>query len=112
MLKSVTGMRMMHVPFNGSSPSLTALMGGQVQVAVDTVVASTPLVKAGRSAPLPPWGRSGWSCCQTCPRVAAGFDMGTWFDTGRFAGPVQRKLEKALADVMAGRAWKRCWTWA
>ena len=66
MLKSVTGMRMMHVPFNGSSPASTALMGGQVQVAVDTVVASTPLVKAGKvRARLPPWGRSGWSCCQT-----------------------------------------------
>ena len=34
MLKPATGMRMVHVPFTGSSPSLTALMGGQVQVAV------------------------------------------------------------------------------
>lgn len=52
MLKTATGMRMVHVPFNGSSPSLTALMGGQVQVAVDTVVATTPLIKAGKIRPI------------------------------------------------------------
>ncbi len=52
MLKSATGMRMVHVPFNGSAPSLTALAGGQVQVAVDTVVASLPLIKGGKIKPL------------------------------------------------------------
>lgn len=47
-LKSVSGADFMHVPFNGSAPSLTALIGGQVQVAMDTVVASNPFVKSGK----------------------------------------------------------------
>ena len=111
MLKSATGMRMMHVPFNGSSPSLTALMGGQVQVAVDTVVATTPLIKAGKIRPLAVLGAQRLALLPQVPTVAEsgypGFDMGTWFAFLAPAGlpaPVQKKLEKALADVMADPA--------
>ena len=114
MLKSVTGMRMMHVPFNGSSPSLTALMGGQVQVAVDTVVASTPLVKAGKVRAIAALGPQRLELLPDVPTVAEsgypGFDMGTWFAFLAPAGlpaPVQRKLEKALADVMASAELKK-----
>ena len=114
MLKSVTGMRMMHVPFNGSSPSLTALMGGQVQVAVDTVVASTPLLKAGKVRAIAALGPQRLELLPDVPTVAEsgypGFDMGTWFAFLAPAGlpaPVQRKLEKALADVMASAELKK-----
>ena len=114
MLKSATGMRMMHVPFNGSSPNLTALMGGQVQVAVDTVVATTPLIKAGKIRPVAALGAQRLPLLPQVPTVAesgyAGFDMGTWFAFLAPAGlpaPIQKKLEKALADAMAEPAMKK-----
>lgn len=52
MLKNATGIQMVHVPFNGSSPSLMALIGGQVQVSVDTIVASLPQIQGGKVRPL------------------------------------------------------------
>jgi len=106
MLKSAAGIQMVHVPFNGSSPSLTALMGGQVQVAVDTVVASAPLIKAGRIRPIAALGAQRLALLPGVPTVAEsgypGFDMGTWFALLAPAGlpaPVQAKLEAALADT-------------
>jgi tripartite-type tricarboxylate transporter receptor subunit TctC len=107
-LKTATGAQMMHVPFNGSSPSLTALMGGQVQLAVDTVVATTPLIKAGKLRPIAALGAYRLPLLPQVPTVAEsgypGFDMGTWFAFLAPAGlpdPIRKRLEKALADVMA-----------
>ncbi len=113
-LKSTTGMQMMHVPFNGSSPNLTALMGGQVQFAVDTVVASTPLIKAGKIKPIAVMSPQRLPLLPNVPTVAEsgypGFDMGSWFAFVGPAGlpaPVQKKLEKALADTMASAEFRK-----
>lgn len=106
MLKSAAGIRMVHVPFNGSAPSLTALMGGQVQVAVDTVVAATPLIKAGKIKPIAVLSAQRLPLLPQVPTVAEsgypGFAMGTWFALVAPAGlapAVQQKLEAALAEV-------------
>ena len=114
MLKSAAGIQMVHVPFNGSSPSLTALMGGQVQVAVDTVVASAPLIKAGRIRPIAALGAQRLALLPGVPTVAEsgypGFDMGTWFALLAPAGlpaPVQAKLEAALADTARAPEFKK-----
>jgi tripartite-type tricarboxylate transporter receptor subunit TctC len=48
LFKSVTGTEMTHIPFNGSSPALTALMSGQVDVMFDSIISAAPLVKGGR----------------------------------------------------------------
>ena len=113
-LKSTTGMQMLHVPFNGSSPNLTALMGGQVQFAVDTVVASTPLIKAGKIKPIAALSPQRLLLLPNMPTVAEsgypGFDMGSWFAFVGPAGlpaPVQKKLEKALADTMASAEFRK-----
>ena len=113
-LKSTTGMQMLHVPFSCSSPNLTALMGGQVQFAVDTVVASTPLIKAGKIKPIAALSPQRLLLLPNMPTVAEsgylGFDMGSWFAFVGPAGlpaPVQKKLEKALADTMASAEFRK-----
>lgn len=107
MLKSASGVDMVHVPFNGSAPSLTALMGGQVQVAVDTVVASSPLIKAGKIKPIATLSAKRSSALPTVPTVAESgypsFEMSTWFALlapARLPAPVQARLEKTLESVM------------
>jgi len=106
MLKYAAGIRMVHVPFNGSAPSLTALAGGQVQVAVDTIVATQPLIHGGKIKPLAVLSAQRLPALPQVPTVAEsgypGFQMGTWFALLAPAGlpqPVQQKLEKALAEV-------------
>jgi len=42
------GIRMTHVPFSGGSPALQALLGGQVELMIDTVATSWPQVREGR----------------------------------------------------------------
>jgi tripartite-type tricarboxylate transporter receptor subunit TctC len=48
MFKMMAGIEMLHVPYKGSAPMLTDLLGGQVQVAFDNLPASLEHIKAGR----------------------------------------------------------------
>ena len=48
LFKMMTGMKMTHVPYKGSAPMLTDLLGGQVQVTFDNLPSSIGHIKAGK----------------------------------------------------------------
>jgi len=48
LFKAATGINTLHVPYRGSGPMLTDLLGGQVQAAFDNLPASVEHIKAGR----------------------------------------------------------------
>ena len=48
MLKSQTGIDMLHVPYKGSAPAVTDLLGGQVHLLIDVAAVSLQHVKAGK----------------------------------------------------------------
>ena len=47
-LNEKTGLDLQHVPFPGSSPALTQVMGGQIEVMFDGIATSLPFIKAGK----------------------------------------------------------------
>lgn len=47
LFKTMAGVNMTHIPYKGSSPALTDLVGGQVQVMFDAYASSGPFVKSG-----------------------------------------------------------------
>lgn len=47
MFQRQTDTKVLHVPYKGSGPALTDLVGGQVQVMIDTVPAAQAQIKAG-----------------------------------------------------------------
>src|SRR4029077_9600467 len=58
------GIRMLHVPYKGAGPALTALLGGEVQVMVVPPIIAIPHVKTGRLRPL------GYSGAKRLPAIA------------------------------------------
>ncbi|MDP1899986.1 MAG: tripartite tricarboxylate transporter substrate binding protein [Rubrivivax sp.] len=47
-LRTETGIKMLHVPYKGSGPAMTDLVGGQVNMMVETVPAALQFIKAGK----------------------------------------------------------------
>jgi tripartite-type tricarboxylate transporter receptor subunit TctC len=108
LLKSAAGIQMTHVPYNGSGPSLSALMGGQVSMSSDTIVASMPLIKAGKIRPLAVFSSQRLKALPDVPTMGeAGYpnvELSSWFALMApkdLPAPVRQKLEKTLADVLA-----------
>ena len=49
----VTGTRLMHVPYRGSGPAITDLLGGQIDMVIETLPALLPQPPAARSGCWP-----------------------------------------------------------
>lgn len=52
LLKKATGARMTHIPYRGSGPALTDLLGGQVDCMFETLPPTLPLIRSGKLLPL------------------------------------------------------------
>src|SRR5262245_2459889 len=52
LFKFMAGVDLVHVPYRGSTPALTDLIAGQVQVMFDVTPSSLPLINGGKLRPL------------------------------------------------------------
>ena len=52
LFKQVTGADMVHIPYKGTAPALSDLMGGSLQVLTDTASALMPHVRSGKIKPI------------------------------------------------------------
>ena len=52
LFKMMAGVEMVHVPYRGSTPALTDLLGGRVQVMFDATTSSLPHISSGKLRPL------------------------------------------------------------
>ena len=97
LFKSLTGITSTHIPYKGSGPSITDLIGGQVQYSFDAPPAVLEQVRAGRLRALAVSGRQRLAIAPQIPTFAeAGlpqFSGGTWF--GLFA---PAKTPRAVVD--------------
>ncbi|WP_145925266.1 Bug family tripartite tricarboxylate transporter substrate binding protein [Bordetella sp. H567] len=77
------GIKMTHVPYRGSAPSLTDLMGGQIQVTLDAVPAVLPLIQSGKVKALAIATPQRSALLPDVPTMTEsglpGFVGGTWF---------------------------------
>lgn len=107
MFKSAAGVKLEHVPYKGSSPAMTDLIGGQVPLLFDTVVAALPQLKAGKIKVLAVTTPQRSALLPQVPTLAesgyAGFDISSWVAIVGPAGlpaDIKGRLEKELEAVM------------
>lgn len=82
LLKKTAGIDMVHVPYKGNGPMITGLIGGEVQVAFDTIPTSKNLADAGRIRMLAVTTKARSSVLPTLPTLSesgvVGFESGQW----------------------------------
>jgi tripartite-type tricarboxylate transporter receptor subunit TctC len=81
--QNLTGTEVVHVPYKGSGPLATDLLGGQITMSFDTVTPVLPHIKAGKLRPLAVTTARRSSALPEVPTLEEaglkGFDIGTWF---------------------------------
>jgi tripartite-type tricarboxylate transporter receptor subunit TctC len=82
LLKTMAGINMVHVPYKGTTPALTALLAGEVSIMFATVTGVQPHVKTGRVKALAVTTPKRSEMMQGVPTISEtlpGFEMLSWF---------------------------------
>ena len=101
------GQPLLHVPYKGSGPLTTDLLGGQVSMSFDTVTPVLPHIKAGKLRALAVTTAKRSSTLPNVPTLQesgfAGFDIGTWFGVlapARTPADVVARLNTEMVKVI------------
>jgi tripartite-type tricarboxylate transporter receptor subunit TctC len=105
LFKMMTGISMVHVPYRGSGPMLTGLLGGQVQLAFDTIFSSIEHIRSGRLRALGISTAVRSEVLPDIPTVAEflpGYEASTWFGIGPLRTHPPRLLTSSTGRSMRG----------
>ncbi|HEX6703798.1 MAG TPA: tripartite tricarboxylate transporter substrate binding protein [Albitalea sp.] len=106
LLWHAAGITLQHVPYKGSAPAMSDLIGGQIPFTIDTVAAALPQLKTGKIKAIAVTGAARATQLPEVPTVAEsgipGFNADSWlavFAPRGLPADVRSKLQKALAET-------------
>ena len=102
LLKSVSRIDMVHVPYKGQPPAMNAVMSGEVQLAFVSFNTALPLVQAGRVRGLAVAAKERLRSLRDVPVVAEtipGFEVNTWFAIFAAAGTPAEIVEQLSVEI-------------
>ncbi len=98
----------LHIPYKGSGPLLTDLIGGQIQYCFETMTAATPHVKNGRVVAIAQTRTKRAKGHPTVPTMQEegfeGFEATTWYGLagpGKLPTPIAQKINRDVNTVLA-----------
>jgi len=107
LLNSAIGVEVQHVPYRGSAPALTDLLGGRIDYLCDAVSTELGPIKAGNVKPLAVLARRRAAVLPDIPTAAegglAGFEANNWiglFFPPHTPEPIIRRLRDATVEAM------------
>ena len=98
------GVNVRHVPYKGSAPAVTDLLGGQVQMMFDNIPSALPHIRAGKLRALATTGAKRDPALPDLPTVAEagvqGYESGVWFGLTVPAGTPKDVIAKLSAEAI------------
>ncbi|MEO8751060.1 MAG: tripartite tricarboxylate transporter substrate binding protein [Casimicrobiaceae bacterium] len=118
LLKLRAAINMTHVPYKGSGPAMSDLVGGQVQIGFSSITAALPFIQDNRLRPLATTGSTRSVALPEVPTVIEsgypGFEVDLWlgiFAPANVPAPLVAKLNaeigKALEDQVVRAAFAK-----
>ena len=107
LFNEMAGVQMQHIPYKGSLPALTDVIGGQADLAFDSLVIAQPLIKAGKLRAIAVTGPQRSPAAPDVPTVAEtlpGYAMTSWIGVFAPAGtprPIVERLQQEIARALA-----------
>jgi tripartite-type tricarboxylate transporter receptor subunit TctC len=103
LLKHLTGINIVHVPYKGSTGMRTDILSGQIQMLFDSVPTMAPLIKAGKVRALGTSGTARSAILPDVPTIAEagvpGFQATLWVGFMAPAGTPQPIVDKLNAEI-------------
>jgi tripartite-type tricarboxylate transporter receptor subunit TctC len=113
MLRTRAKVDIVHVPYKGSAPAITDLLGGQVDMMFEGGVSSLPHVRSGKLRALATTGRKRTEAMPELPTMVeagvADFDMTVWFGLVAPANtprPIIERLNREVGEILRTAALK------
>ena len=98
LFKTMAGVDMLHIPYKGSGPAVTDLVGGQVQLMFDNLPSSIGQIKAGKLRPIAVTTLKRSPALPDVPTIAEsglpGYDASSWFGMHAPAGTPKDIISK------------------
>jgi tripartite-type tricarboxylate transporter receptor subunit TctC len=107
LFKFMAGVNLVHVPYRGSTPALTDLLGGQVQVIFSPLPESIEHIKAGKLRPLAVTTASRLDVLPDVPTVGdflPGYEGTGWLGVGAPRNTPAEIIDKLNKEISAGLA--------
>jgi tripartite-type tricarboxylate transporter receptor subunit TctC len=107
LFKMMTGVNLIHVPYRGSAPMLTDLLGGQVQVAFDNLPSSIEHIRAGKLRALAVTTSMRSEALPDIPTVNSfvpGYEASAYFGIGAPKNTAPEIVDKLNKEINAGLA--------
>lgn len=108
MLEQILKIKLLHVPYKGTGPALTDVIGGQVHMMVSTFASALPHVKSGRLRALGVTSAKRSSATPDVPTLmeagVPGYDYSTWYGLlvpARTPRPIIDQLHRATLKALA-----------
>ncbi len=104
MFNDAAGIRMVHIPYKGSSPALTALVSGETHLMFGSLASTLPFVRNGRLRALAVTSAKRSAAIPEMPTIAEsgypGFEAITWHGLLAPAGTPPAIIERLNAEVV------------
>ncbi len=107
MFASLAGLNLLHIPYKGSGPALTDMLGGQVDLMFDSITSARPHIQSGKLRALGVTTAKRSSALPDVPTIAEaglpGYEVSPWFAVFAPAGTpaeVLARLNKVLNESM------------
>ena len=104
---SMAGVNILHIPYKGSGPAITDMLGGQVDLMFDSITSARPHIQSGKLRALGVTTAKRSGALPDVPTIAEagvpGYEVSPWFAVFAPAGTppeVVAKLNKVLNDAM------------
>jgi tripartite-type tricarboxylate transporter receptor subunit TctC len=103
MLKFYTGIELVHVPFKGTGPALTSVLGGQTQMMFSNMLPAMPHVRSGRLVGLAVTSAKRSPAAPDLPTVAetgiAGYETTSWHGVAVPAGTPNAVVKRLYTEL-------------
>ncbi len=116
LLKHLTGIDIVHVPYKGSTGMRTDILSGQIQILFDSVPTMAQMIKAGRVRALGTSGKTRSPILPDVPTIAEagvpGFQATLWVGFMAPAGtpqPIVELLNREITKILARPDIKEAW---